>query len=99
MDEETAITKTWELFNRHGTEVNRALKRIQGLHDNVYQKRIKDSLLAIMADQPYLKEPVSRLIESICERLKQAIPKLFQHYSPTNEQDLNDKIHSIIESD
>jgi len=99
LDEETAITKIWELCNRHGLEVNKALKRIQGLHDEPYQKRPKDSLLAIMAEQLYLKEPVLRLIESICERLKKTIPTLFQHIQPANEQDLNDKIQSIIEAD
>jgi 7-cyano-7-deazaguanine synthase in queuosine biosynthesis len=97
LDEESAITKIWELCNRHGLEVNKALKRIQGLYDEPYQKRTSDSLLAIMAEQSYLKEPVFRLIETICSQLNKAIPTLFKHNPPKDEQDLNDKIQSTIE--
>ncbi|AQX72742.1 hypothetical protein [Dehalococcoides mccartyi] len=98
LDEETAVTKLWELCNRHGLEVNNALKRIQGQYDDPYQERPKDSLLAILAEQSYLKDPVLRLIEAICDRLSKAIPTLFQHNPPANEPDLNDKIQSIIET-
>lgn len=97
LDEEAAITKIWELCNRHGGEVNKALKRIQGLHDEPYQKRIQGSLLAVIAEQSYLKEPVFRLIESITSQLSKAIPTVFKHNQPKDEQDLNDKIQSAIE--
>jgi len=98
LDEETAITNIWELCNRHGLEINKALKRIQGLHDEPYQERPKDSLLAIMAEQTYLKEPVIRLIETIFDQLDKAIPTLFQRNLPINEADLNDKIQSVIKA-
>lgn len=98
LNEETAVTKIWEVCNRHGVEVKSALKRIQALHDEPYQQRPKDSLLAVIAEQSYLKEPVSRLIEVVCNRLAKAIPTLFQHTPPANEADLNDKIQSIIEA-
>lgn len=97
LDEETAITKIWELCKRHGLEVNKALKRIQGLYEEPYQKRPSDSLLAVMADQSYLKEPTFRLIETICSQLNNAIPTFFKHNLPKDEQDLNDKIQSAIE--
>jgi hypothetical protein len=99
LNEETAIIKIWEVCNRHGAEVKNALKRIQVLHDEPYHQRQKDSLLAIIAEQSYLKDPVSRLIEAVCNRLTKAIPTLFQHNPPANEPDLNDKIQSFIEAD
>ena len=96
MDEQSTIERIWELCNRHGQQVNKALKSIQNLFDNPYERKTADSLLAILADQPYFKEPVDRLIESICGHLEAELPIAFRHELPKDEIDLNDKIGALI---
>ena len=96
IDEQTAISKLWQLCNRYGKGVNTALKRIQKLYAEPYERKTKDSLLDILAEQPYFEEPVNRLIESICEQLHRSIPELFKHNQPKNEEDFNDKVNALI---
>ncbi len=98
LDEQTAISKIWQLCNRHGKGVNKALKRIQKLYAEPYERKAKDSLLDILAEQPYFEEPVIRLIESICEQLQRSIPELFKHNPPKNEEDFNDKVNALIQA-
>ncbi len=96
LDEQTAISKLWQLCNRHGRAINKSLKRIQKLYAEPYERKTKDSLLDILAEQPYFEEPVNRLIESICEQIHRSIPELFKHNQPKNEEDFNDKVNALI---
>lgn len=66
------------------------------LYGEPYKKKVKDSLLDILAEQMYLEEPALRLIESICKQLNRSIPEAFKHNSPKDEEDLNDKINALI---
>jgi len=98
LDEQAAISKLWQLCNRHGKKVNKALKKIQNLYAEPYEKTEIDSLINILAEQPYFEEPVIRLIESICGQLQRSIPTLFKHNPPKNENDFNDKINAVIQA-
>ena len=43
-----------------------------------------------------MKEPVDRLVSTIGDGLKRSIPIAFRKNSPKNENDLNDKINSML---
>lgn len=98
MDEEKATMKVWELCRRHGQQIEGALKRMRNAYDKPFEKLPKNSLLGIIAEREYLKQPVQRLVESICNRLAKSIPIAFQKNPPKDENDFNDKVSALLMS-
>jgi len=99
MAETEAVERVWELCNRHGRQVMAALKRMQNVHDDPMSKIPEGSLLQLVNEREYLKEPVLRLVADVCRRLERSVPMTFQRNRPTNENDLNDKISGILNSE
>ncbi|NHM28098.1 hypothetical protein G7K71_14135 [Desulfofundulus sp. TPOSR] len=98
-DEFELTEKIWNLCRRHGEQVLKAMKRMRDLHDDPFFKISEGSLLHMISEREYLKEPVQRLVEVMCRRLQKALPIAFQKNKPKNENDLNDKINAILASD
>ena len=94
----TAIEKVWDLTYRHGNQVLKGIRRIREIHDNPFRKFPKDSLIELVNQRDYLKEPVQRLTESICDCLKRAIPVAFHSDLPANENDFNSHISALLQS-
>lgn len=86
------------LCRRHGEQVLRAIKRMRDIHDNPFNKLQEGSLLHIVSEREYLKEPTKRLIQTICGRLQKGLPLAFQHDQPKNEAHLNDVLEALIKS-
>jgi len=98
-NEEEAYHRIAELCRRHGKQVMNAIAKIREKHDRLEEKITKGSLLSLIAEREYLKTPVLRLVEAVCERLSIAIPMAFQSNPPKDEPDLNDKISAILSAD
>lgn len=98
-DEQKAVEKVWDLCKRHGTQVLLAIKRIREIYDNPFTQLTKGSLLDIINEREYLKDPVNRLVESVCKRLSDALPIAFKNNQPKDENDFNDKVSAIINTD
>ena len=86
------------LCKRHGDQVALAMKRMRELHDDLYSSVPADSLLGLIADREYLKDPVSLLVDRICEILDPAIGAIFSANPPKNETDLNTKLGGLLKS-
>lgn len=99
MPESEAVECVWSLCKRHGEQVMRALKRIQVVHDDLRHNVPDGSLLQLINEREYLKEPVLRLASAICERLSRSIPLIFQQHQPVNEPDLNDKVSGVLNTE
>ena len=56
-----------ELCRRHGGQVALAMKRMRDSHDDLYSTVPRDSLLGLISDRQYLKDPVSLLVDRISE--------------------------------
>jgi len=97
--EEEAYNRVAELCRRHGKQVMNAIAKMREKHDRLEEKVTKGSLLALIAEREYLKPPVLRLVQAVCDRLSIAIPLAFQTNPPKDEPDLNDKISAILNSD
>lgn len=97
-DEIDLVDKIWDLCARHGQHVAAALRRMRDVHEEVFDPLPADSLLQVISDREFLREPIERLVSSIQERLGTALPKLFQTERPRNERDLNDKIEALLEA-
>lgn len=95
-NEEEMFQKIYELCNRHGLQIIKALKRIQNLFDDPLKKLPDGSILDIINKRDYLREPVERFIERIIENLKNSIPLAFKKNLPKDENDLNDKINAFM---
>jgi hypothetical protein len=98
-DAEEAITATFELCRRHGEQVLNAIKRMRDVYDNPYQTIPRDSLLYMLSEREYLKEPTQRLATAISQRLIDAIPLAFQTHKPKDENEFNDSVSAILNSD
>ena len=97
-DEDELVDKIWGLCSRHGEQVALALRSMRDAHEGVFSPLATDSLLKVVSDREFLKEPIERLVASIEKRLRSAIPKSFRSVRPNNEADLNDKIEGLLDT-
>ncbi len=97
--ESERVTKVWELCKRHGEQVFCAARRMRDLYDNLRVSPESESLIDLISQREYLKTPVDRLVDDICRRLRKAIPVVFRKNQPKNENDFNDKVEGILNSD
>ena len=95
-NDEEANDQIAVLCRRHGIQVMNALERMRSKHDRLDDKVVEGSLLSLIAGREYLKPPVLRLVEALCEQLSTALPLAFQRNDPKDETDLNDKISAIL---
>ncbi|MFC2011201.1 hypothetical protein ACFLUR_02800, partial [Chloroflexota bacterium] len=99
IDEQSAVNKVWELFNRHGKQIDKALRTIENKHSRPFNKTLDNTLLSIIYEKPYLKDPVTHFVASICEQLSTFIPLSFpKNNLPTDERDFNNKISALLAS-
>ncbi len=92
------IEQVWNLCRRHGDQVAYAMKRMREVHENLYTPIEHNSLLSLISGREYLKDPLERLVESLCELLLPAVGKMFSSQKPKHESDLNVKISALLES-
>ena len=97
-DDVEIVEKVWHLCNRHGKQVFDAMKHMRNIHDDLHQPIEEDSLLKLISEREYLKEPIERLVASIREKVSDAIPAMFRQNKPTNENDLNTKVHALLKT-
>ena len=96
-DEIDLVDKVWDLCSRHGQQVGCALRRMRDIHEFVFKPLAPNSLLKVVSDREFLREPIERLVAAIQDRLQTALPKSFRSTQPANEKDLNDKIEGLLE--
>ena len=87
-----------DLCKRHGDQVALAMKRMRDSHDDLYSVVARDSLLGLISEREYLKDPVSLLVDRLCELLSPAIGRMFGANPPKDETDLNTKIGTLLNS-
>lgn len=97
-DEFELVEKVWDLCCRHGQHVFRALRSMRDIHETLFRPLAPDSLLEVVSDREFLKEPIERLVSAMQERLATALPKVFQSVQPANEADLNDKVEGLLDA-
>jgi len=98
-DQFAVVEKLWNLMNRHGEAVALGLENARTEYDDIGKPLEKDSLLStVFADREHLIDPDMRLVNSIISILQESIPSMFHKNKPTDENDLNDKIHAILKS-
>jgi len=96
--EQDAIEKLWQLCNRHGKQVVKAINEIRQQHDDLCKKMQSGSLLQLIATQEYMKDNSRRLAESIAESLSKNIPIAFKSHPPSSENQLNDQIQALLQA-
>lgn len=92
------IEQVWNLCRRHGDQVAYAMKRMREVHENLYTPIEHNSLLSLISGREYLKDPIERLVETLCELLLPAVGKMFSNQKPKDEPDLNVKISALLDS-
>ena len=97
-DEFAAIERIWSLCRRHGEQVAMGMKRMRDVHDNLYEEVREDSLLQLISDREYLKNPIDRMVADLCNLLGPAVSKMFIEETPKDERDLNRKISALLDS-
>ena len=91
------LTEIYDMVCRWGKSVMNAAVKMRNKFDNDLLLPINpNSLLGIINERQYMKSPILCRVNSIDVFLKEAIPTMFQHEQPKNENDLNDKIEAIL---
>lgn len=88
----------YELTQRHSKQVLFALGKIRA-QENIMIPKKKNTIYSFIDDRVFLKLPVNRLIEKICEKTSQAIPIAFERQKPAHENILNDQLNAILISE
>jgi Queuosine biosynthesis protein QueC len=81
-----------DLCRRHGQQTMQAARMLNDPTRDIQ----KGTLLSMLSLREYLKTPISRLVDEICNRLLRAIPITFKSHKPTNENDFNDKVDGLL---
>ena len=97
-EENARVEEVWKLCRRHGDQVAFAMKRMREVHDDLYARVQRDSLMRLIADRDYLKNPVDLLVGSLCNLLGPAVGTMFSTTQPKDEPDLNLKISALLDS-
>jgi 7-cyano-7-deazaguanine synthase in queuosine biosynthesis len=95
-DEQDAVQKLWQLCNRHGTQVIKAIQQIRLQHDDPRFKVKDGSLLQLINYKEYLKPEPRRLAERISATLSETIPIAFKSHRPSREDEINDHIDAML---
>lgn len=98
LGETETVEQVWNLCRRHGNQVATAMNRMRNVHENLYTTVEKNSLLNLISDREYLKDPAYRLVEALCRILPNAVGKMFSVHQPKDEPDLNIKISAILDT-
>lgn len=93
---EDKIDEIYSLVCRYGKSVIRAATVMRNKYDDLTRPINKNSLLGIISQREYMQRPCYSRVMEIDAILKKAIPDTFQRERPKSENDLNDKIHSIL---
>ena len=96
-DEGAFVEQIWSLCSRHGAHVERALRRMREVCEEVFTPLPPHSLLRVISEREFLKEPAERLATSIAERLQSALPKSFRSRRPADEPAVNDAIEALLD--
>ena len=91
-----ALQEVFELYNRFGDSVLRALKNINYQYDDLSKEPNKPSLLSIISDRSYLQSPFLMRVAEIDSILKHSIPLSFKRRKPDSENDFNDVVQGIL---
>ncbi len=99
-DETDAVSRLWELCNRHGSQVmKQALVRIRAKHDDLGKPIVEGSLLDMIGEREHLKTDPERLAQRIAKHLQRAIPLAFQTHKPSSENALNDQVEALLSTE
>lgn len=89
------IYKIHKLCKKHGEQIQNAIRQIEDVFNTIEP----NTLLSLVANRQYLKDPVTLCVDSICNKLLITLPIMFKTNKPVNENDLNDKIEGILKSE
>lgn len=91
-----SLDEIYELLNRYGDSVIRAVKQIQLIYDDLRNPITDKSFLKIVSSREYLKSPFERRVNEIDNTLRHSIPLMFKSEKPKNENDFNDKVVALL---
>ena len=92
------IQMIYELTQKHSNNVLTALKKIRQ-NEDIFKPKKRRSIYGFLDDRAFLRPPVERLIERICEKMQISIPIAFERAKPTHENILNDQINALLRSE
>lgn len=97
MSEPEIVTQVWELCRAHGLHVEAALLAIRQEFDRPYRTVVADSLVDLIRQKEYLKEPIPRAVASFVQRAEPQLERLYGGGNrPKNEDEFNRAVASIL---
>jgi len=90
------LHEIYSLINAYGISVLYAATKMRDKYENIGIPVNEKSLLEIINKRDYLNTPFAIRVSEIHAILESAIPDMFQREKPKNENDFNDKLHAIL---
>lgn len=85
----------YELTQRHSNQVLLALQKIRS-QENLFKPKREKTIYSFIDDRVFLRPPIEKLIERICEKLSIALPIAFERLKPLHENVLNDQLNALL---
>jgi 7-cyano-7-deazaguanine synthase in queuosine biosynthesis len=98
-DENDKVERVYSLSQKHGGQIEVAIKKMFEKYYSPYNRITHNSLLSLLSHESHFQNQINELIAALCEKLSTAIPVMFQKNQPKNENDFNDKVQALIYSD
>lgn len=91
------VERLWEVYNRHGLNIRKALAEMRNEHDDIFSEAPKQgTLLDIISSREYLKPDVIRLADVLEPVIINGVKEMFAKNKPKHEPDLNEKIGALL---
>lgn len=94
-----SLDAIYELHHRHGLQVMASIRKMLFSHSDPTLPVVEGSLVDLVNQRQYLKTPAELLVADIGSRLSRAIPTMYATTPCQSENDLNDKIDAIFNSE
>ena len=95
-DPEGKLDEVYELLKKYGLSVLKAANAMRTKYENIGIPVKDKTLLDIINKRDYLRTPFAIKVSKIDTILKSAISKTFLHEKPVSENDFNDKLGAIL---
>jgi 7-cyano-7-deazaguanine synthase in queuosine biosynthesis len=93
------FNEIYELIKAYGHSVLKAVNVIRIKYENLRIPVKEKSLLEIVNKRDYLNTPFIIKVSNIDTILRSAIPKMFQREKPKSENDFNDKLSALLNTE
>lgn len=98
-NEHKKVDKIYSLCKKHGEQIHIAIKKILDKLYDPFESYSSNSFFTLVTQGDYQKDPIELLANEICYKLNNSIPIAYNSTKPSGENELNNLIEALINSE